>query len=418
MLEGLTQSERELLARVRAFERFRRTFFLNITVGARIEFTAQSAVGDVSISPTGSTGGGVGGFLGLLQNQLRIRNSEENIARLKENVLLQEDTLIELLTTIPDDAGDIVSQRLQVAQTQQSLVSSQQQLINQQADFQRSVDQFLRTLGLPPYICVRLDDPFLDQFELIDRELLTRREQLSTLRANVGSINVSILESGEFQLDPDTGLPVSQIQWTPELEDKLDVLLRELEPLVEFIDDLIEKDLPVVSRDIEKLAEALPERQKQNASLQKLYRTEQDSICGLLNLSNIDESIFDISALSTLSGELKAEFAKLEANLKSYQTRLEVLRKSFDELQSGKAAAADPRQLAVTLRDEIILASQDLVAELGDDVLALQLVQARARTESVVIPEVDIDPERGTRNRQNESSRLGQCSCRAGGCMA
>ncbi len=46
-----------------------------------------------------------------------------------------------------------------------------------------------------------------------------------------------------------------------------------------------------------------------------------------------------------------------------------------------------------TLRDEIILASQDLVAELGDDVLALQLVQARARTESVVLPEVDIAPE-------------------------
>ncbi len=258
ILEGLTQSERELLARVRAFERFRRTFFLNITVGSRIEFTAQSAVGSVTISGTGfgTGGGGAGGFLGLLQNQLEIRNSEENIARLQENVLLQEDTLIELLTTIPDDAGTIVSQRLQVAQVRQTLVSSQQTLVNQQARFQQSVDQFLRTLGLPPYICVKLDDPFLDQFELIDRELLTRRQQLSTLRANVGNINVSILESGEFILDPDTGLPVSQIQWTPELAQKLDTLLTELEPLAQFIAGLIERDLPVVSRDIEKLAEA------------------------------------------------------------------------------------------------------------------------------------------------------------------
>jgi hypothetical protein len=393
ILEDLTQSERELLARVRAFERFRRTFFLNITVGARLEFTGQSAVGPVSISATSATGGGSGGFLGLLQTQLEIRNSEENIARLQENVLLQQDTLIELLTTIPDDAGTIVSQRLQVAQVRQTLVSSQQRLINQQASFQQSVDQFLRTLGLPPYICVKLDDPFLDQFELIDRQLLTRREQLSTLRANVGNMNVSILESGEFKLDPDTGLPVSQIQWTPELAQKLDTLLKELEPLAQFIADLIEQDLPVVSRDIEKLAEALPARRKQNDSLIDLYRTEQESICGLLNLSTVDESIFELDELSTLSEELREEFVKLEADLKSYRDRLEKLEMAFETLRSGEAAAADPRELAARLRDEIILASQDLVAELGDDVLALQLVQARARTESVVLPEVDISPE-------------------------
>jgi len=36
--------------------------------------------------------------------------------------------------------------------------------------------------------------------------------------------------------------------------------------------------------------------------------------------------------------------------------------------------------------------SQDLLAELGDDVLALQLIQARARTESVLLPSINIDP--------------------------
>ena len=390
VLEGLTQSERQLLARIRAFERFRRTFYLNITVGSRIEL-----VGDVSVNGTGfgTTGGGAGGFLGLLQTQLQIRNSEENIARLMENVLLQEDTLIELLTTIPDDAGTIVSQRLQVAQVRQQLVSSQQQLVNQQAGFQRSLDQFLRTLGLPPYICVKLNDPFLDQFELIDRELLTRREELSSLRATVGSINVSILERGEFKLDPDTGLPVSQIEWTPELAEMLEVLQRELEPLATFIEELLGKDLPIISQDIERLAEALPERRKQNASLLELYRTEQENICGLLNVSQVAESIFEIDELDTLSDELRLEFAKLEERLKAYQMRIETLGKAFESLRSGEAAASDPRQLASRLRDDIILASQDVVADLGDDVLSLQLIQARARTESVVLPEVDIAPE-------------------------
>ena len=49
-------------------------------------------------------------------------------------------------------------------------------------------------------------------------------------------------------------------------------------------------------------------------------------------------------------------------------------------------------ELAKGLRDEVILPSQDLLAELGDDVLTLQLIQARARTESVVLADVDIDP--------------------------
>ena len=393
ILEGLTQSERTLLARVRAFERFRRTFYLNVTVGARIEFTAQSAVGAVTISPTGfgTTGGGAGGFLGLLQNQLEIRNSEENIARLRESTLLLEDQLIEQLTTIPDDAGAIVRQRLNVAQSRQSLVSSQQRLVNQQAAFQRSVDQFLRVLGLPPYICVRLEDPFLDQFELVDRALLTRREQLSALRSDAGKINVSILEGGEFVLDPDTGLPVSQMQWTPELAQTLKQLRSQIEPLGAFLEDLQSQDLAVIEDDIRKLAESLPERRAQSESLLQLYRTEQDSICGLLNVSEIDESILRVDQLDTLSDELTDDFQALSERLELYKERIRDLDKAFDSIDS-EGASTDPRELARRLRDDIILASQDLVAELGEDVLSLQLIQAQARTESVVLPQVDIDP--------------------------
>ncbi len=217
VMEGLTQAERQLLASIRGFERFRRSFYLNITVGAQASVVAQTSVGSISVSANGIGvgGGSSGGYIGLLQNQLQIRNSQENIARQTENLLILEDTLIELLTTIPDDAESIVRQRLQVAQTRASLLRAQSSLITQQAGFQLRVDQFLRTLGLPPYICVKLDDPILDRFELIDRTLLTRREQLSALRADVGRINVSILESAEFKLDPDTGLPVSNIEWTP-----------------------------------------------------------------------------------------------------------------------------------------------------------------------------------------------------------
>lgn len=395
VLEELTQSERALLASVRAFERYRRSFFLNVTIGRGLESQVAGAATNLSVSGNGfgTGGGGAGGFLGLLQNQLQIRNSQENIARLTESLLILEDNLIELMTTIPDDAGSIVSQRLQVAQARSQLLRSQSSLVDQQNRYERSVDAFLRTLGLPPYICVRLDDPILDQFELIDRRLQERRIELSDLRGNVGGINVAILENGEFKVDEDTGLPVSQIEWSPELAKMLAELRTKLEPLADFTNALIEDDLPVIAQDIEKLAETLPKRKSQSESLRSLYEKEKDSVCGLLNIAEINESIFATEAIEGLSDRLSADHARLEEDLNGYLERIQELLEAFDSLESEGAATVDPRKLASRLRDEIVLASQDLVAELGDDVLALQLIQARARTESVVLPDVDISPE-------------------------
>ena len=395
VLENLTASERQLLYAVRQFERYRRNFYLNVTIGRGIEGPVQIASRNInsSVNAFGAGGGGAGGFLGLLQNELQIRNSEENIARQSENLLILEDSLIELLTTIPDNSSRILSDRLQVAQTRQSLLRSQSQLVQQQANFKRSLDQFLGTLGLPPYICVRLDDPILDRFELIDRDLVSRREELSVLRGNAGSLNVEILEQGEFRADPDTGLPVSHIPWTPILKEKLARLRAELEPVESFIDQLLEQDLPVIQQDIDKLSTALPQRRQQNASLVKLYEREKESICGLLEVPLIDDAIFDMNALTELDAELISSVEQLAARLRKYKERLEKLQSAFDTLGNAEAGTIDPRDLAIQLRDEIILASQNLLAELGDDVLALQLIQARARTESVLLPEIDISPE-------------------------
>jgi hypothetical protein len=389
VMENLTASERALLANVRSFERFRRSFYLNVTVGRGIENRVQLGGGILAV---GGIGFSAGGFLGLLQSELQIRNSEENITRQTENLLLLEDSLIESLTTIPDDAGGIVQDRLQVAQARSRLLASQSQLVGQQAGFQRSVDQFMAALGLPPYICVKLDDPILDQFELIDRQLLTRNEELSELRAKVGEINVSILEGGEYRVDPDTGVPASYIEWTEELAEKLRDLRTEIDPLVKFTKDLIESDLPVIAQDIEYLSESVPERQSQSQSLYELYQQEQKSECGLLNLSQIDESIFVVDQLTGLSAELQDSHAELQERLESYKDRIEKLDDAFTKLLEQGPALDDPQELAEQLREEIVLASQDLVAELGDDVLTLQLIQARARTESVFLPEVDIDP--------------------------
>jgi hypothetical protein len=62
-------------------------------------------------------------------------------------------------------------------------------------------------------------------------------------------------------------------------------------------------------------------------------------------------------------------------------------------------------ELSAIIRNDLVLRTQDLLSELGDDVLTLQLIQARARTESVLLPEVDIKPgeafEIARRNRRD-----------------
>jgi len=390
VMEGLTQSERELLAGVRAFERFRRGFYVDITTGNRANVNVQTAAGNIALSPRGFTSGS--GFIGLLRTQLEIRNLQENITRNREILLVFEDSLIELLTTIPA-SQTIVSQRLNVAQTRQNLTNLLTSLVAQQASFQLQIDTFLRTLGLPPYICVELDDPILKQFELIDQRLLKRREELSILRANVGELNIEILEQSEFKINADTGLPVSQIEWTPKLAESLQKLETELEPLENFLRDVIKTDLPTVRDDIADFEVAIPQRARQAETLKTLFTSEQDSICGLLNVSDIDESIFDTSKLAGLLVDLVDDHTKLQGRLNAYLVKLNKLQESFKTLQNVAPGNIDPRELARRLRDDVILASQNLVADLGDDVLVLQLLQAQARTESVFLPEVDISPE-------------------------
>ena len=391
VLEQLTSAERNLLADVRSFERFRRSFFLNITIGRGLE--SQLGGNVVRINPNAGIGG-ANGFLGLLQTQLQIRNTEENIARQTENLLIQRDTLIELLTTIPDQADSIIRQRLQVAQSEQRLLSQQNSLVLQQAGYQRAVDAFLRDLGLPPYICVRLDDPILKDFELIDSDLLNRRKQLSAARTEAGAINVKLLDLVDTKIDPVTGLPQDTIQWTPELQEMLKQLRAELEPIAELNQSIVENDLPVVRADVAKLKDSLPQREEQIAELLDFYRREQSGACGLLGLRSIDERIFDLTALGQLDKRLSEGVTTLEGRYESYQGRLETLLETLDELTSGvESQDADPAQLARTLADDVILASQDMLSELGEDVLVLQLIQARARTESVNLPSINIEPE-------------------------
>lgn len=401
VLERLTLSERRLLANVRNFERYRRSFYLNITIGRGIEGTVSRSA-EVFGGEFAGLGGGTiavaggtfvpqaGGFLGLLQDRLQIKNLEENIARLGESLLILDNTLIELLTTIPDDPEEILRQRLQVAQQQSALLDAQSGLISQQTAYQASVDTFLNNLGLPTYICTRIEDPFLDRYQLIDEDLRSRREELIKLRTAVGELNIELLGETVMEIDPATGLPTASMKWSPKVRDTLARLQTQLEPLQDFMVHLETVDADRVLSDIAQLVEALPERIKSNDRLINLYESERDSMCTLLEVDKIDQSIFDITELSTLNQELESTFSELMERVTVYKKQLQSINQSLETYFQTGAGDATETEIATAIRENLVLATQDLLSELGDDVLTLQLIQARARTESALLPEVEI----------------------------
>ena len=414
VLTRLTLAERQLLANIRSFERYRRSFYLNITLGRGIESQPRRAGGVFGVGLQGFTGlgggfaglgggggfgggggGGVpqaGGFMGLLQDQLQIRNLEENIARLSENQLVLEDTLIEMLTTIPDDPEAIVRQRLQVAQQKSALLNAQSQLVSRQAAFQASIDSFMSDLGLPPYLCARIEDPLLERFELIDRDLRSRREELIEMRSRVGELNLALLNESEISSDPDTGLPVSKLDWTPKVQEIVTALREELQPLGDFLDQLASEDSPRVSEDVSGLESTIPERLGQNRKLVAFYERERQTICSLLEVDKIDPSVFDVTELPSLRQTLDQSYEKLTDDLAEYAERLAQVEETFAEYLDEGPRDKSADELAAAIRNDMVLAIQDLLADLGDSVLSLQLIQARARTESALLPEVDITP--------------------------
>ncbi|MEL7267545.1 MAG: hypothetical protein AAFP69_22425, partial [Planctomycetota bacterium] len=403
VMERLTLSERRLLSNVRAFERFRRSFYLNITTGRNLEANVRRSGGVFGVGLGGftglgggfaglgggggfggggfGTGGGVpqaGGFIGLLQDQLQIRNQEENLARQKENTLLLEATLVELLTTIPDDSEAIPRQRLLVAQSRQSLLSAETTLLARKAAYKSSLDGFLQQMGLPPYICVEIDDPLLSRFNLIDDDLSGLRTKLTEIRQDASTDNLRLLESAETTTNAETGLPSLTIQWNPDLANNVRTLRGDLQPLIPFLNDIVGEDLKRVEADIELLRQAIPDRIRTTQKLKGEYKQRQEMICNLIGSSPISDEVFDTERLQALLDELDVDYKKQQKRFTEYEKEVTQLLGQLEQFANRSAGGDDGIKLAESLRDDIILASQGLLARLSDDVLALQLIQARA----------------------------------------
>jgi hypothetical protein len=216
-LEQLTIVERNLLANLRAFERYRQGFYTSVAIGsldvqgpqrrggvfgAGLEgFTGLgggfAGVGDAigqgggglgQQGGGGSTGGviglagggagNVGGFIGLLQQLQQIRNNEDSL-----NLQLRTLTLLESNL----DAGLIdISQ---VDQFRQSIETQRATLLQNRNGLQTQLDSFkLQQLGMPPNLEIELDDNLIRQFQFIDVRITDAQNELGDFIRRFGDL--------------------------------------------------------------------------------------------------------------------------------------------------------------------------------------------------------------------------------------
>jgi len=176
-LEQLTSTERALLANLRAYHQYRQGFFTQVTIGEL--GVAGPQRGGPGTTIAGFSGQGfVGGYIGLLQQLQRMRNTEDNLS-------LQERTLARLIAFQEIGVIDMV----QVDQFWQSIQAERANLLQIRNSFELTLDGYkTRTLGLPPDVPVELDDSLIRQFQLVAGEATQLEDAIVALQDRVGAL--------------------------------------------------------------------------------------------------------------------------------------------------------------------------------------------------------------------------------------
>ncbi len=357
VMERLTASERALLANVRQMEQYRRGFYTEIVAGRSTgPGPSRGGVGIPSIS----LGGGIGGFLGLLQRQIIIRNQQVNVQVVQSN-LDQLDALFRF------NRLDTRTGKLQVEQARQQLLDSQSQLVALEADYGDRLDSFKVLLGLPPDLEVTIADPLLDRFNLIAPTTTETSEMVSRLLGE--------LRQKDKPIPPNLAAEIQAIRQR--------VLVQ----------------LGVVAEDVKALHAALPERRR---ALELLSTREE------IRSGKINPNAFRIEGPTdreSLRGKTLPELAlNQRAALPTYELPElnERMRATLAELDRAVSSPPPPTARAGTppdsepedpLRQRLTV----LLDTLSDQMLQLTLIQAAARLDAVSLTWIDMSPDEAFR---------------------
>lgn len=332
-LENLTDSERNLVANVRQMEHFRRGFYAQIVAGR----TAGPAPVRSRLLITVLNAGGVttaSGFLGLLGDQVRIRNQRQNLRALQSNLRRLEAL---------NEANKI--DRFQVDFTRQQLFSSQVRLLGLVDSYDDRLENYKITLGLPSDLPVVISDPLVANFDLISPELMALRESLGTLLDRVRP-------AGE-------PLPA-------DLSSQLSTLLEQTR-----------QHLAVVEKDVEGLNAAAPQREQ---DLQRLSSRPE------LARGDVDPQAYSVEGLRQRVQAVNDDYRPLAGKIQATSAALE----RWPKPPQGEAAAAgkEAEDAPQTARDRLTA----LLTDLAQWMAQLSLVQARARLDAIRLVDIEMEP--------------------------
>lgn len=414
ILESLTQAERTLLANVRQMERYRRGFYLNITIG-RNPGQGPSRGGGFLNTPS-SQGSNAGGFLGLIQSKQDILIQEYNVSQLRD-VLLQFRFM--------QDAQKIDA--LQVTQVETQLYREQQRLFQLITSYEASLDQFKINLGLPPEMKIDIDDPLLEKFQLVDVQATRIQDDINDLSEEASQ---PIIQLNNMLNDPDRLIyEEEEVDESPDAADGDDFLqdpllglegMEDDDPILESIEtrqiaglvwgDDIDRQLEILDQYIELIDQVrmrvIQEQQRRvREDIQELRESRDDIVESLRSLADIDinNGVLLREANGRLSSELMSEAAIVEPDLldATVQSAIDKLENEIpDALQTVRQNIRDLRnnhpetqETFEKLRDGVVRSLPDVLSEISNQSLELLLQQALARTDQLSLQEVQLDPE-------------------------
>lgn len=400
VMETLTLAERTLLANVRQLERYRQGFYMDIMTGAGQQpgptrrggffgtpglggFTGVGGGGFGGVGGAAFGGGGAGGaaagggagagtaggFLGLLQAQQIIRNQEANIAALR-NSLAQLEAF--------RDAGRI--DFFQVEQVRQQVFQSTSQLLTTKRAYQDALDSFKRDLGLPPDVVIRIEDPMLDKFKLIDPLVVTAQNEVTDIQRSVGTLITSLLP----QEPP--------LRWSESLREGLERLVSHLDRLQRERRHIRQAVVPRVEHDVTDLERAIDSRIESAQRLRQLAEQarQEPLLPGEERLiRDVDDSLWDTSRLQELPAQLGSQKDAVLRRLDEQQSLVDRAKVEIENLLAQGPTMA-PEALTAAFQEKVVATVPGLVSALSADLLELSLIQARARAESVTLTPVEM----------------------------
>ncbi len=374
IMERLTLSERTLLSNVRQMERFQRGFYVEVMTGrdagdgpsrrggvfggsGLTGFTGtggggfgQLAGGGGSSRGGGQTGAGqAGGFLGLLQQQQSIRNQGMNIVQLRSS--LSRFEAFRLASRL-----DV----LQVQQARQALYNAESGQLNSETQYQNQLDNYKISLGLPPQLDVKIEDPLLNQFNLIDPRMVSPQQRLSELQEQAGSAVITFKD-------------LQQPDWND-----VAAALGQLGDLVrrtqtEVLQHVLEDNIAHARSDISELFEKVPQQQRQANRVHRGYNER---------------------------GKPKTEFAELDdlvERLHELKDTLDAMHRDIVHLQqsasSGSGGFWQWFSVVGPIDKVVFEPTPNTLGELSDALVELMLLQVRARADIVELESIELDDE-------------------------